>query len=40
MIRQESIMRKLALMMICLAGLDTPAFVQRAEIEAANAKWM
>jgi len=33
-------MRKLALVMILLAGLSAPAFAQKAEIEAANAKWV
>ena len=33
-------MRKIALVMIVLAGLSAPAFAQKAEIEAANAKWV
>lgn len=33
-------MRKLALVMILLSGLSAPAFAQKAEIEAANAKWV
>ena len=33
-------MRKLALVMILLAGLSAPAFAQKAEIETANAKWV
>jgi uncharacterized protein (TIGR02246 family) len=33
-------MRRLALVMIVLAGLSAPAFAQKAEIEAANAKWL
>ena len=36
----EQHMRKLALVMILLAGLSAPAFAQKAEIEAANAKWV
>src|SRR5450756_1333053 len=33
-------MRKIALAIVFLAGLIAPAFAQRAEIEAVNAKWM
>ena len=33
-------MRKMALVMIVLAGLSAPAFAQKAEIEAVNAKWI
>ena len=36
----EQITRKLALVMIVLAGLSAPAFAQKADIEAANAKWV
>src|SRR4029077_12756858 len=36
----EQHMRKLALVMILLVGLSAPAFAQKAEIEAANAKWV
>ena len=33
-------MRKLALVMIFLAGLSVPSLAQKAEIEAVNAKWV
>ena len=33
-------MRKMALVMIVLAGLSAPAIAQKAEIEAVNAKWI
>ena len=33
-------MRRIILMVAFLAGLIVPAFAQRAEIEAVNAKWM
>jgi uncharacterized protein (TIGR02246 family) len=33
-------MRRTALMVCCLVGLAAPAFAQKAEIEAANAKWI
>jgi uncharacterized protein (TIGR02246 family) len=33
-------MRKTALVIIVLAGLSAPAVAQKAEIEAANAKWV
>ena len=33
-------MRRVALVSIFLAGLTVPAFAQKAEIEAVNAKWM
>jgi uncharacterized protein (TIGR02246 family) len=33
-------MRKLALMVAFLAALTAPAFAQKAEIDAVNAKWM
>ena len=37
---RELIMRRIALVIACLAGLMAPAFAQKAEIEAVNAKWM
>jgi uncharacterized protein (TIGR02246 family) len=33
-------MRRIALVLVFLAGLSAPAFAQKAEIEAVNAKWM
>jgi uncharacterized protein (TIGR02246 family) len=36
----EPIMRKMALVIIVLAGLSAPAIAQKAEIEAVNAKWI
>jgi len=33
-------MRSIALAVVVIAGLIAPAFAQRAEIEAVNAKWM
>ena len=33
-------MRRTALVIACMAGLMAPAFAQKAEIEAVNAKWM
>jgi uncharacterized protein (TIGR02246 family) len=33
-------MRKIALVAVFVVGLIAPAFAQKAEIEAANAKWM
>ena len=33
-------MRKIALAIVFLAGLIAPAFAQKAEIAAVNAKWM
>ena len=33
-------MRRLALVIACLVGMSAPAFGQKAEIEAANAKWI
>jgi uncharacterized protein (TIGR02246 family) len=33
-------MRSFALMVCCLVALATPAFAQKAEIDAANAKWI
>ena len=33
-------MRGLALAIACLVGMSAPAFAQKAEIEAANAKWI
>src|SRR5205823_3336565 len=36
----ESIMRTIALAVALLVGLIAPAVAQKAEIEAANAKWM
>jgi len=33
-------MRKMALVIIVLAGLGAPAIAQKAEIEAVNAKWI
>jgi len=33
-------MRKVALVIVFVAGLVAPAFAQKAEIEAANAKWV
>jgi uncharacterized protein (TIGR02246 family) len=33
-------MRKIALLAVFVVGLIAPAFAQKAEIEAANAKWM
>ena len=33
-------MRKIALIAVFIVGLIAPAFAQKAEIEAANAKWM
>src|SRR3954453_5898388 len=33
-------MRKVALVMIVPTGLSAPAFAQKAEIEAVNAKWI
>jgi uncharacterized protein (TIGR02246 family) len=33
-------MRRIALVIACLAGLMAPAVAQKAEIEAVNAKWM
>src|SRR2546423_13377002 len=38
--KRELIMRRIALVIACLAGLMAPAFAQKAEIEAVNAKWM
>jgi ketosteroid isomerase-like protein len=32
-------MRRIAVMVALLAGLGVPAFAQKAEIEAVNAKW-
>jgi uncharacterized protein (TIGR02246 family) len=36
----EAIMRSIALVVGCLMVLAAPAFAQKAEIEAANAKWI
>src|SRR3977135_3927525 len=36
----ELIMGRITLVIAVLAGLITPAFAQKAEIEAVNAKWM
>jgi uncharacterized protein (TIGR02246 family) len=36
----ELIMRRIALLLVFLAGLIPPAFAQKAEIEAVNGKWM
>src|SRR6266849_5339307 len=36
----ELIMRRITLVIACLAGLIGPAFAQKAEIEAVNAKWI
>ena len=33
-------MRRIAIVIAVLAGLIVPAFAQKTEIEAANAKWM
>ena len=33
-------MRRIALVIACWAGLMAPAFAQKAEIEAVNARWM
>jgi uncharacterized protein (TIGR02246 family) len=33
-------MRAFALVIACLVGMTAPAFAQKAEIEAANAKWI
>jgi uncharacterized protein (TIGR02246 family) len=33
-------MHRIALVVCCLVGLAAPAFAQKAEIEAANAKWI
>src|SRR5262249_42879466 len=38
--RMESSMRRSVLAVALVTGLITPAFAQRAEIEAVNAKWM
>src|SRR5262249_47266845 len=35
----ELIMRRLALVLLFMAGLTAPAMAQRAEIEAVNARW-
>jgi uncharacterized protein (TIGR02246 family) len=39
-IRAELIMRRVALVIAFLSALTAPAFAQKAEIEAVNAKWM
>ena len=40
-VRWESlVMRRIALVVVVLTGLIAPAFAQRAEIEAVNAKWV
>jgi uncharacterized protein (TIGR02246 family) len=39
-VRAELIMRRVALVIAFFSALTAPAFAQRAEIEAANAKWM
>jgi uncharacterized protein (TIGR02246 family) len=36
----EAVMRRIALVVCCLVGLAAPALAQKAEIEAANAKWI
>ena len=33
-------MRRIALAIVLVAGLTVPAFAQKAEIEAVNAKWI
>jgi uncharacterized protein (TIGR02246 family) len=38
--REELIMRRIALVIFFLSGLTAPAFAQRAEIDAVNAKWV
>src|SRR5450759_3548653 len=38
--REELIMHRIALVLAFLVGLIAPAFAQKAEIEAVNAKWM
>src|ERR1700757_1659213 len=39
-IREQCVMRRIALVIAVAASLITPAFAQQAEIEAVNAKWM
>jgi uncharacterized protein (TIGR02246 family) len=40
LIRAELMMRRVALVIAFLSALTAPAFAQKAEIEAVNAKWM
>jgi uncharacterized protein (TIGR02246 family) len=38
--REELIMRRIALVIFFLSGLTAPAFAQKSEIDAVNAKWV